>query len=91
MTHDDKLISLAAELREKHLRQLLKNKRYHEKLEEDKVLLWAHVDQLLAAEHGRETQVHHRVHATERASNDQAVAQYRLTLRAARANVISPA
>lgn len=51
MTHDDKLIALAAELREKHLRQLLKNKRCREKLKNDKVLLWEHVDQLLASEH----------------------------------------
>jgi len=50
MAYDDKLVALATELRKKHLRQLLKNKRYREKLEDDKALLWEHVDQLLATE-----------------------------------------
>lgn len=71
MSHYDKLLSLAAELREKHLRQLLKNKRYREKLEDDKALLWEHVDQLLAAEHGQETQAHHHL-AAEHGQKTQA-------------------
>jgi hypothetical protein len=58
MTHDDKLIALAAELREKHLRQLLKNKRYRKKLENDKVLLWEHIDQLLISENHQGVAAH---------------------------------
>ena len=47
MSHDDKIFGLAAELRKKHLRNLLQNKRYREKIEDDKALMWEHVDQVL--------------------------------------------
>ena len=47
MSHDDKISELAAELRNKHLRDLLQNKKYREKIQGDKALMWEHVDQLL--------------------------------------------
>ena len=65
MTYDDKLVALAAELRKKQLRNLLKNQRYREKLEDDKALLWEHIDQLLAAEHDTEAQSYTQTQTTE--------------------------
>jgi hypothetical protein len=50
MSHDDKISELAAELRNKHLRDLLQNKKYREKIQGDKALMWEHVDQLLRGE-----------------------------------------
>lgn len=47
MNHDNKTFKLAAELREKHLRKLLQNKQYREKVQDDQALMWEHVDQLL--------------------------------------------
>jgi len=50
MSHDNKLIELTAELRNKHLRKLLQNERYREKVQDDKTLMWEHIDQLLRAD-----------------------------------------
>jgi hypothetical protein len=47
MNHDNKIFKLAAELRKKHLRRLLQNKRYRETVQDDQALMWEHVDQLL--------------------------------------------
>jgi hypothetical protein len=46
-SHNHKLVALATELRQVHFRQLLRSQQYRETLEEDKALLWEHVDQLL--------------------------------------------
>jgi hypothetical protein len=51
LSHDDGLVKLADELREANLKRLLQSARYREKLDSDKALLWAHVDELLAADH----------------------------------------
>lgn len=47
MSHDTKISELAAELRNKNLGGLLQDKRYREKVQDDKALMWERVDQLL--------------------------------------------
>jgi len=50
MGHDNGLVKLASELRDANLKRLLQSERYREKLESDRSLLWAHLDQLLVGE-----------------------------------------